>query len=446
MYRHYPEVICGTGRTWMADSRDRNWRDCPPNRESDPLADRSQLEFLAAICTEYEAELGSLLREEAETTARAGRERKQLELLATISTRHEQELYALRRAEAQAQQEHELSEFGHAIATPTYEDGWNAALHPRTGTPPNAGWWAKTGGGASGADRPTSFLDAVVQRNATVGELTGIATPEMMRSSRLAVELQSAMRLPGDVARAAAAGLGTGAKAVTNGFATAVKNVVTLGLSSSQLELIGVTKEDRDRGYDTAVAITTASGQVLLAVGTGGVATALSKGGLVARAASGALLVFDAAGNAVGVVQGIYDAAQNGITLNNGARVAAGLLGLGANVAAVKGMRSPEAAKTNVAPKVPRNLKEVDLAARIRAASGSTLKDAGKFFGWEPKRVTKGSAAFTKAMLLSRGWTKERLLAVAEGYEHVARIMPDNPSAAGRAKQLREISARFFGE
>ncbi len=97
------------------------------------------------------------------------------------------------------------------------------------------------------------------------------------------------------MASAAAAGLLTGVKAVVNGSATAIKSVATLGLDNSQLELIGVTKEDRDRGYDTAVQISTASGQVLLAVGTGGSALALSKGGTVARTASGALIA-EAAG------------------------------------------------------------------------------------------------------------------------------------------------------
>ena len=35
---------------------------------------------------------------------------------------------------------------------------------------------------------------------------------------------------------------------------------------------------------------------------------------------------------------------------------------------------------------------------------------------------------------------KKQLLEVAEGYEHIARITPSNPSAAGRAAQLREIA------
>ncbi len=161
-------------------------------------------------------------------------------------------------------------------------------------------------------------------------------TPGMVRSSRLAIDLDSALRLPDEVIRAAAAGLVTGSKALVNGSATAVKNVATLGFMPGQLELIGVTEEDRARGYDTAVAISTASGEVLIAVGTGGITSALSKGGTIARAASGALVAFDAAGNAVGVMQGAIDAATNGVTLNNGAQIAGGLLGLAANYDAAR--------------------------------------------------------------------------------------------------------------
>ncbi|HBI45410.1 MAG TPA: hypothetical protein DDY78_21540 [Planctomycetales bacterium] len=90
--------------------------------------------------------------------------------------------------------------------------------------------------------------------------------------------------------------------------------------------------------------------------------------------------------------------------------------------------------------KAPRTLKEVDLPGRIRAAGGANLKVAGEFFGWEPASVAKTAADFTKDQLLARGWTKERLLDAAEGYEYIARITPNNPSAAGRAGQLREIA------
>jgi hypothetical protein len=93
--------------------------------------------------------------------------------------------------------------------------------------------------------------------------------------------------------------------------------------------------------------------------------------------------------------------------------------------------------------KVPQTLQEVNLPGRIRAAGGASLKEAGEFFGWEPGRVTKTAADFTKDQLLAKGWTKERLLEVAEGYEHIARITPNNPSAAGRASQLREIAKRL---
>jgi hypothetical protein len=91
----------------------------------------------------------------------------------------------------------------------------------------------------------------------------------------------------------------------------------------------------------------------------------------------------------------------------------------------------------------PRTLKEVDLGGRVRAAGGSNLKEAGEFFGWKPSRVIKGVGDFTKDELFLRGWSKERLLDVAEGYEPIARITPDNPSAAGRAAQLREIATLF---
>ena len=97
----------------------------------------------------------------------------------------------------------------------------------------------------------------------------------------------------------------------------------------------------------------------------------------------------------------------------------------------------------NSPQKVSRTLKEVDLPGRIRAAGGTNLREAGDFFGWEPARVTKTAADFTREQLLAKGWTKERLLHVAEGYEQIAKITPGNPSATGRAAQLREI-ARLF--
>lgn len=91
-------------------------------------------------------------------------------------------------------------------------------------------------------------------------------------------------------------------------------------------------------------------------------------------------------------------------------------------------------------PIIPQTIREVNLPGRIRAAGGANLKEVGEFFGWEPARVTKNVADFTKDQLLAKGWTKDRLLDVADGYEHIARITPLNPSAAGRAAQLRELA------
>jgi len=307
---------------------------CP---EVDARANRELLEFLEQIAPERAHELRDRLREEADPRA----QREQLEWPAAISPTHESQLRSRLRTVAEPSESQARWQWP-AGGSSLHEAQWDSDKHPRGAFPQNRGWWSPAGGSA-GANRSTSLTDFVVKRNAIIAELTGLITPDMIRTSRLAIDLQSVARLPSEVARAAAAGLGTGGKAVVNGFATAIKNVATLGLSTGQLELIGVTKEDRARGYDTAVAISTASGQVLIAVGTGGMASALSKGGSIARTASGALVAFDAAGNAVGVVQGVYDATQNGVSISNGAQVAGGLLGLGANAKAAKSLTAPRA-------------------------------------------------------------------------------------------------------
>ena len=89
---------------------------------------------------------------------------------------------------------------------------------------------------------------------------------------------------------------------------------------------------------------------------------------------------------------------------------------------------------------VPRTLSEVNLPKRIRAAGGANLRETGEFFGWEPGIVTKEVNDFTKEQLLRHGWTQEILLDVADAYEAIARITPNNPSAGGRAVQLRALA------
>jgi RHS repeat-associated protein len=95
-------------------------------------------------------------------------------------------------------------------------------------------------------------------------------------------------------------------------------------------------------------------------------------------------------------------------------------------------------------PAPPKTLREVDLTSRVKAAGGRGMAEEGDFFGWETGRVSKTAKDFSKEGLLSRGWTRERLSSVAEGYEHIARITPNNPSAAGRAQQIRDIIKRLF--
>jgi hypothetical protein len=93
---------------------------------------------------------------------------------------------------------------------------------------------------------------------------------------------------------------------------------------------------------------------------------------------------------------------------------------------------------------VPQTIRDVDLPGRIRAAGGASLREAGRFFGWQSRTVNKTAADFTEDELLVKGWTRDQLLDVADGYDHIARITPNNPSAALRAAQLREI-AKLFG-
>jgi hypothetical protein len=90
--------------------------------------------------------------------------------------------------------------------------------------------------------------------------------------------------------------------------------------------------------------------------------------------------------------------------------------------------------------KWPQTLHEVDLRGRIKAATGGSLAEAGEFFGWQRRIITKSIADFTKDKLLQRGWTKVRLLDIADGYDQIARITPNNPSARQRARQLRELA------
>lgn len=284
---------------------------------------------MAPLSHRHAQELHKLRADEGE----ARRERELLEWTAQISTRAEETLCAIRQAEARERGAWRAAEqFADSLLTE-----WNEADHPRApkGTPIGGQWVSKDGGSIAAVPQDEEESD----QERLPDEL--IVTAEMLRARHKREAFSDLLQAAREMGAAIIAGLGKGAKAVVNGLATAVRSVATLGLNTDQLELLGVSDEDRARGYDTAATIATGSGQVLIAVGTGGMTSALAKGGAVARTASGALVVYDAAGNAVGVVQGVYDASQNGVTLSNGVQIATGALGLGANAKAVKGLLIP---------------------------------------------------------------------------------------------------------
>ena len=90
------------------------------------------------------------------------RARQQLEWLADISTDHEQRLNRILREEAKAREaadrERQLRE-GREFD----EEEWDSSKHPRTGRPPNPGWFAATGGGTgggSGSGEPDQLAQA----------------------------------------------------------------------------------------------------------------------------------------------------------------------------------------------------------------------------------------------------------------------------------------------
>ena len=70
------------------------------------------------------------------------------------------------------------------------------------------------------------------------------------------------------------------------------------------------------------------------------------------------MIAYDAAGNAVGVVQGVYDATQIGVTIANGVQVTAGTLGLGANFNAARGLKSFSSTKQAVPSKPAPSVEE----------------------------------------------------------------------------------------
>jgi hypothetical protein len=83
-------------------------------------------------------------------------------------------------------------------------------------------------------------------------------------------------------------------------------------------------------------------------------------------------------------------------------------------------------------------VKDVNLVGRI-GQSGMTTRQAGEFFGWGSKEITKPLSSFSREGLEGAGWTKYKLLYVAQGYRKLAKVTP-NKSDPLRAEQLENLS------
>jgi hypothetical protein len=161
---------------------------------------------------------------------------------------------------------------------------------------------------------------------------------------RWAREMAAEIRLGIGTLEGLGRGLKTSGKVLVNSTATAVRTTVTLGLVDGEVQVLRVSDEDRANGYDAASTTMRFSVDLLIAAGTGGLGKILSNGGKFAHQAGKGLILFDGAGNVVGVVKGAADAPNNGVNFGNGTRIVAGALGVGIAYVSYKGLNfSPDA-------------------------------------------------------------------------------------------------------
>lgn len=106
--------------------------------------DWEQLEFLASISPEHERKLRDL----AQARQIDSRKREQLEWVAGISTDPKRRFDELLREEAAAAEVRQRA--SRCIENlERLREIWDDSKHPRAGGPPNAGWFASTGGSAA---------------------------------------------------------------------------------------------------------------------------------------------------------------------------------------------------------------------------------------------------------------------------------------------------------
>jgi hypothetical protein len=146
-----------------------------------------------------------------------------------------------------------------------------------------------------------------------------------------------------------------------------------------------------------------------------------------------------AKGSGKGVGQRIKEGVESAVT-----NLCKGLLAI---ICGGAGSKAAEEAKKAVDKAKPSDfgLKEI-----IKDASGMGLKEAGEYFGWATRAVTKKAGDFTKADLIAKGFTRDVLEKMANAYEQIAQLVSKtgnvNQSAPGRAEQLREIIREVYGD
>lgn len=114
----------------------------PASGEAVLGVDGEHLERLAGISPEWEHKL----RAAARPAAHDAHQRQQLEWLAEVSTEHRRRLRELLRREAAEAAAREAAARILEGLDRVAEEDWDPAKHPRLGGPPNAGWFAATGG------------------------------------------------------------------------------------------------------------------------------------------------------------------------------------------------------------------------------------------------------------------------------------------------------------
>ncbi len=171
----------------------------------------------------------------------------------------------------------------------------------------------------------------------------------------------------------------------------------------------------------------------------GGEALNVNDGSVEVVAEPNGTVMAKGSGNGKGVVQRFKDG-----VVNAAMKLCQGLLAIICGGAASK---AADAAK-EVADKAKPG--DFGLKQIIQDASGMSLKEAGKYFGWATRAVTKSAEDFTKEDLISKGFTRQVLEKMASAYEQIAQVVSKsgnvNESAPGRAEQLREIIRKVFGE